>query len=249
MPADRLSNAQRVRKYLSDVAAGGAFLTALFSAITSLANEPVVERMTVGVVHVLRKQPDPAPLTEIERPLGTGFVVSKTDRCLIATAKHLFIAAPRDRIVIRLVLDNRMTGRTTRATIVQEDPKRDLALLEANKDFCLSNNPHVFPLFASPLMETKMGDEIIVIGHPGLDKGIQDYPIARSGIIASTAFTMDRLPVIILDMQAIGGYSGSPVIVRNNGYAVGVVGGPIKKAAGFTVATPISNNDILNQLK
>lgn len=188
-----------------------------------------------------QKEASPAPDW-----LGTGFFVNKGDRCIIATAKHLFTkAVDRNRLQIAVRSSVQVGMKLSRkATLVYEDPNRDMAFLDTSVD-CTKEKAHTFTI-ANPAEEGFTGDDVFLIGYPKVHPTvIFDTPILRAGVIASTDFTRSKSPLLLIDMFGVNGFSGSPVIKRN-GSVVGIHRGPDSqenRTAGFVFATRISPED------
>ena len=88
-------------------------------------------------------------------------------------------------------------------------------------------------------------ESAIIAGFPRLANEALDVPIVRRGAIASASVGLDEKPMILLDLFAVKGFSGSPVIVEKTGEVIGIVfgPGPIKRSKDFTFATPIAQSD------
>ncbi len=193
-------------------------------------------------------------IRETEKPqldmwLGTGFFVD--ERCTIATAKHLFNVANRERIIIRFIdPHNRKKAWTRSAKIIHEDPHKDIAFLRvsvSSGESCelgpmktLSLHPQTKDF--SPLS----GEPVFIAGFPRLGSGDLDLPIARRGIIASAEIKdAEGVPLLLLDLTGAPGFSGSPVVLERTGEAIGIVFGPghMKRSQDFEFATIITQKD------
>lgn len=181
--------------------------------------------------------------------LGTGFFVD--ERCTVATAKHLFNEANKERIIIRFIDPrNRQKAWTRRAKIIYEDPDKDLAFLQV---LVASGKPCELGLMkALPLhrhledFSSLSGETVFIAGFPKLGHGDLDLPIARRGIIASAEIKdADGVPLLLLDLTGAPGFSGSPVVLERAGQAVGIVFGPghMKRSQDFEFATIITQKD------
>lgn len=223
----------------------GLLLTGTSGFAQTIANVDL-NRMLDGIVHVGQTVPGPEKF-KIEKWLGSGFVVESRRACLIATGKHLFTKADKARIGVRSRFPaNRVKGFTTGAALRYEHPETDLAILDAAPSLCQVLSPYVFPLLNS-VDDVSIGDDVVLIGHPGILGHTADIPIARSGIIASTELNIETRKILLIDMFGSSGFSGGPVIHKKTGRAIGIHLGPGLKefrAAGFVVATPIISADV-----
>jgi S1-C subfamily serine protease len=181
--------------------------------------------------------------------LGTGFFVD--ERCTIATAKHLFKEADKERIVIRFIDPrNRQKAWTRRATIIYENPSKDLAFL---KVFVEGKKPCKLGLMKTLSLHRYVqdfsslsGETVFIAGFPKLGHGDLDLPIARRGIIASAEIKdAEGVPLLLLDLTGAPGFSGSPVVLERTGEAIGIVFGPghMRRFQDFEFATIITHKD------
>lgn len=230
----------------------GVTLSAAYAFQSYAAEKLSFGQVRSGVVRIVQKKPDPAPLGRdgIERWMGTGFVVESGARCLVATAKHLFEGSPRpiDRslLAIGFQTPNLRSLQFVTARIGHESPTGDLAILQVESGFCANAKPYVFPLLETLKEHVHASDEIAVIGYPNFTGNVRyPSPIYRRGYIGSTGHRI-RHPMLLLDLVAVPGHSGSPVILKATSHAVGVVSGFHKMPweTGFSWATPISRKDL-----
>jgi hypothetical protein len=68
-------------------------------------------------------------------------------------------------------------------------------------------------------------------------------------MIASTRFTHQKVPILVLDLTPAHGFSGSPVISEKIQRVVGIlIGSPLERSTtDFSVATPLAEADVGNE--
>jgi S1-C subfamily serine protease len=207
------------------------------------------EQLRKGIIHIGQQKQGSTSPTDIEKWLGTGFLVD--NQCTFVTAKHVVELGDKEHLVIRfqqpqhpeLVI-------TLPIKVIYEDPDKDLAFLRIDKignKPCLSGELHVFSLLQDLEWTSLVGEPVWIIGHPSIfgDKQI-DIPILRRGIIASTEIVDSHNgKLILLDLFGVPGFSGSPVILQKTGQVVGVIFGPgtTPRSTGFEWSTPITQKD------
>jgi S1-C subfamily serine protease len=130
--------------------------------------------------------------------MGTGFIV--TDDGYIVTANHVVDAKSTGTIV---VFPDPLMYRTCR--VVYSDPLHDIAVLKAE-----IANFEIVPVKVGKLSDSKIGDEVLVLGHP---QGI-GWLLAR-GIISSVKYDRDGFAYIFSDVATAPGSSGSPIFNMN----------------------------------
>ena len=131
---------------------------------------------------------------------GSGYVVSAEG--YVATNFH--VIAPGGKLGVR----TKRKGEFVSAPDVQlvlADPKSDIAILKCD--------PRVFPL--KPLLlgsakDAAAGEDIVVIGNPGVGGQILDYTITK-GIISNADRVMNDLHYLQTDAAVNPGNSGGPL--------------------------------------
>ena len=110
---------------------------------------------------------------------------------------------------------------------------------------CRTGDLQVLDISKNETMENMAGKEVFIIGHPTITQSNIDIPIVRQGSIASTEIKANNESMILLDLQGVPGFSGSPVIFKETGEVIGVVfgPGPTKRIFGFEWATQITESD------
>lgn len=199
-----------------------------------------------GLVHV--GQATAAGKADLDKWLGSGFVIDKN--CTIATAKHLFKDADRERIIVRFQLpQDRSKIRTLTARVLYEHPTIDLAFLQMispDREPCRSGLLRILPLASTPDLAVLGGEPVLIAGYPRLGPHQLDVPIVRHGIIASSEIERgEGHSILLLDLGGIPGFSGSPVLLEKTEEVIGVVygPGPIERSADLEWATPITRQD------
>lgn len=202
-----------------------------------------------GVVHI-----GVGEGAETDAYLGTGFFVS--EGCDILSAAHLFgrLSAPnRNRIMGRVQLPSGKRA-NARLRLLYLDAERDLALLDVASDDCTTSRHFTsyFRLWNSDAPPNAT-EPVLILGFPGLFDGEEgpgttiDVPSFRRGTIANSSIRDPRMPLLLLDLQSVPGYSGSPVILERTYEVVGYIFGPWKqrfRTFGFSWALPVSSSEI-----
>jgi S1-C subfamily serine protease len=229
------------------------FLVLLFSC-SNLAKKPDVSlsqensftRIRDGLVHI--GQAKEVGKTELEKWLGSGFFVDES--CTVATAKHLFKNADTNRLIIRFQLPKeRKKVRTVIAKILYEYPSKDIAFLTVQMPIgqpCKLGDLKPLPLNRQIDPDSLGGEIVLIAGFPVLGPEQFDVPIVRQGIISSVELTgVNGVPLLLLDLTGVPGFSGSPVILKRTGEVIGIVFGPglIKRSSNFEWATQITQSD------
>jgi hypothetical protein len=93
----------------------------------------------------------------------------------------------------------------------------------------------------------ELGDSVVIGGFPHVFDRVYPAPLLRRGIIASTRFTHQKVPILVLDLTPVHGFSGSPVISEKTKQIVGVYIGKPDGPSGtnFSVATPLAEVDVI----
>ena len=179
--------------------------------------------------------------------LGTAFLVD--DRCTVVTAKHAIENIPDGRLILRFLgAADRVFTHPAR---VIHTADVDLAFLKFGpetdqKRFCASIAAQPLAIHAGEERSRLTGRPVWVLGYPALEGAPpRDIPIVRRGIVASAELDWRGVPMLLLDLTGMPGFSGAPVILEETGEVIGVVYGPGRTERVFDVewATPLSADD------
>jgi S1-C subfamily serine protease len=216
-----------------------AFL-ALNSSYHALAQQ--IERISeieTRVVAICANKPDTRNI------VGTGFIAEGSG--VVVTADHVIFDEQKKRVHkdlfcgwptypeplwFRLQITKRFK---------QGENGRDIALLRIDAD----NRMRSFP-YLEIGDDFEVGDPILIIGFPFVFDKIYHWPLFRRGIIASTGYKYQNSRVMVLDLPAVEGYSGSPVFNLRTKRVVGIIrgGSAGRKEADFSVAVVIEKRDL-----
>ncbi len=183
------------------------------------------------------------------RWLGTGFLVDRD--CTVVAAKHIVQGAEREQLVVRFLHPTDPDAvRTFAARVIWEDPAKDVMLLRFGGErvarrLCRSELRPMRPAAGFDATELT-GRSVLVAGFPVLEgEQPRDLPILKRGLVASAEFTWDGIPMLLLDMTGVPGFSGSPVILEDTGEVVGIVFGPGRTRRQYDLewATPFTAED------
>lgn len=224
------------------------------AATTAARGSDLVPRIrrSLVVVGVAGPEEDEPRLSQ---RLGTGFIVDAD--CTILTARHVVADLGEQRLVVS---GRSADGRDyTAATDVRYvDPKQDLALLsvqavQGGELDCTVLGPPL-PLVPEPVTTRLLGAPIVVVGFPNLSHVLRverPIPVVRTGAVSAAGVrwtitegdaVFEDAPMVLLDMIAVPGFSGSPVVLVEEGQVIGVLLGPgvTPQAAGFVWASAVS---------
>jgi S1-C subfamily serine protease len=179
--------------------------------------------------------------------LGTGFIVTKHG--LVVTADHVIFNEQKNRVYKNLFCSwptypEPLWFRLSITKRFKQGAKgRDIALLQILPDSRVKSYP-----FLEIGDEFEIGDPVLITGFPLVFEKIYHWPLFRRGIIASTRYKYQDSRVIVLDLPAVDGYSGSPVFNLKNKKVVGIIkgGSAQRKGTGFSVAIVIEKTDLKN---
>lgn len=175
---------------------------------------------------------------------GTAFLVGP--RGLLATADHLLDDLSDDALKEIFVLRPTPPNITaSKATVVKRfktaDSTRDLAFLQIARK---ADDPDLpfFEIAAEP----QVGEDVFLVGYPLVFDKIYRWPLFRFGHVSSVKYFLRDSKVLVLDLNSVSGFSGSPVIRRSDGKVLGVQKGGAtgNKQADFSLATVLTTADL-----
>ena len=179
--------------------------------------------------------------------LGTGFIATKHG--LVVTADHVIFNEQKNRVYKNLFCSwptypEPLWFRLSITQRFKQGAKgRDIALLQILPDSRVKSYP-----FLEIGDEFEIGDPVLITGFPLVFEKIYHWPLFRRGIIASTRYKYQDNRVIVLDLPAVDGYSGSPVFNLRTKKVVGILkgGSAQRKGTDFSVAIVIEKTDLKN---
>jgi len=179
--------------------------------------------------------------------LGTGFIATKHG--LVVTADHVIFNEQKNRVYKNLFCSwptypEPLWFRLSITQRFKQGAKgRDIALLQIMPDSRVKSYP-----FLEIGDEFEIGDPVLITGFPLVFEKIYHWPLFRRGIIASTRYKYQDNRVIVLDLPAVDGYSGSPVFNLRTKKVVGILkgGSAQRKGTDFSVAIVIEKTDLKN---
>ena len=205
--------------------------------VTAVADDSVVGKLRRSVVKIGRVAPDRGFV-----PLGTGFFVD--DACTVATANHVVRGQGRFSVQPPPPEGGRQT--LAPATVLERFEQNDVAFLRVNVDEKTCRGYAHLPPPPSIRQRELNGAEVLIAGFPSLEGGLTTRtPVYRRGIVASGEFGVRAgdamVPMYLLDLTGIPGFSGSPVVLADSGQVIAVVHGPRKTERKFDLewAAPI----------
>jgi S1-C subfamily serine protease len=177
--------------------------------------------------------------------LGTGFIATKHG--LVVTADHVIFNEQKNRVYKNLFCSwptypEPLWFRLSITKRFKQGAKgRDIALLQIIPDSRVKSYP-----FLEIGDEFEIGDPVLITGFPLVFEKIYHWPLFRRGIIASTRYKYQDSRVIVLDLPAVDGYSGSPVFNLRTKKVVGILkgGSAQRKGTDFSVAIVIEKTDL-----
>ena len=198
-----------------------------------------IQDIETRVVAICSDKPDTKNI------LGTGFIATKHG--LVVTADHVIFDEQKNRVYKNLFCSwptypEPIWFRLSITKRFKQGAKgRDIALLQIIPDSRVKSYP-----FLEIGDEFEIGDPVLIIGFPLVFERIYHWPLFRRGIIASTRYKYQDSRVIVLDLPAVDGYSGSPVINLRNKKVVGIIkgGSAQRNGADFSVAVVIEKTDL-----
>ena len=226
---------------LSATARAVLWLTIPFVATASplavTAEESLVEKLRSAVVKIGRLDADRSFV-----PLGTGFFVDGA--CTIATANHVVRTSARVTVQAPAATGGRPLFGS--AEVLKRFEQNDIAFLQVDLGEKPCEGYGHLPPPARIRQRELNGAEVLIAGFPSLEGGLTTRtPVYRRGIVASGEFGVPsggtRVPMYLLDLTGIPGFSGSPVVLAESGEVIAIVHGPRRTERKFDLewATPL----------
>ena len=157
---------------------------------------------------------------------GTGFFVGEGGYVL--TSAHVLSALGEPVVKYRVMKAGKLEAVRARARVVRLDEASGLALLR----IATANRPPVVSLGNSRLVEA--GEEVVIIGHPGLDQDTLDYTLT-TGVVSKPRQLVEKRQYVHTNAAINPGSSGSPLFdSRGNVIGMVMLKGEIE-GAGFAV--------------
>ena len=144
---------------------------------------------------------------------GSGYFISE-DGFLVT---NLHVIADKQNFLLLREIDNKIVVKN--AVVLYSDDSYDLALLKTNDLFSNSNIISV-----NPDINLEMGDEIVYVGYPSvlITKGSE--PFTSQGIISQIKKDeYNNAKIVLFDITANPGSSGSAVIIKMTGELIGTL--------------------------
>ena len=196
--------------------------------------------------------------------IGTGFFIQDGERCTLLTAKHVLNPSnrpplDRDNLKVRMIYppDGDLLA-SFPVSVFYEDPQLDLAFLRVKESCGIGRDLQIQPLRIrqAPPSIADDGTPVTIVGYPAVGSGTDQVtgelfpqsifavPVVRRGHVASTEITSTPSfgQTMFLDLIAVSGFSGGPVILNATGEVIGVVFGRVTTDQGFgsNWATPVT---------
>ncbi len=165
---------------------------------------------------------------------GTGFVIKDG---ILATNKHVISNELMQHIQIHFPSALETDKGPYEAELLYEDEKLDIAFLKIK--------PVIQPLPSLESYSFKRGQEVIVIGNPGLEGGMVLENAVSSGVM-STQTTLNKNKYDQINISINPGNSGGPVL-NESGSVIGMVTLKANERDGIGFSIPIQ--DIASLLK
>ena len=179
--------------------------------------------------------PQPVSLADTVEKVRSGVVLIETTGCTESGTGTGFLVGPRHVVTVEHVvadharIDVKQRGkRVARATVIGQDPARDLALLRLDK-------PVAGHRFAFAQKAPRLGDEVAALGFP------LGYPLTLTkGTVSGVGRTIEiedvkRRGMIQTDTALNPGNSGGPLL-SSTGDVVGLVDAGDTSAEGISFA-------------
>ncbi len=168
---------------------------------------------------------------------GSGFVITKDG--FVATNYHVVAGSSKLTVTIQK-RDTRDKVELPGARIAAVDPDRDLCIIKlpaCPEDVGTDGKYRAAPVRVNG--EVRSGENVIVIGNPGMGSQLLDYTVTR-GIISNASRTLNKRKVIQTSAPVNPGNSGGPLF-DDSGNVLGVVTAKGLGVESVTFAVPVAD--------
>lgn len=171
---------------------------------------------------------------EFQQSRGSGFLV---DRDLLATNAH--VVGNRDDVNVRVFFPSAVPGERGphNGRVVFMNAQRDIALVRVKTDLDF--------LKLGDSDGLKKGEDIVVIGSPGLGNGLLENTVSK-GIFGTTVKQPGEGVYLHMSLAVNPGNSGGPAF-NDRGEVIGIVTAKGLKVEGVALCVPI--NDLKNAIE
>jgi len=179
---------------------------------------------TLTTAEIVAESESSVALIKGKESSGTGFLVGPG---LLATNSHVIDDEFMADLEVRFVSADESHKTPLKAELLYEDPERDLAFLAVNSD--------LKPLRVAKTYAFRKGEDITVIGNPGMGEGkVLENAISRG--VMSTKTQIDNKNYYQLGIAINPGNSGGPVF-DSSGRVIGVatLKSSKQEAMGFSI--------------
>ncbi len=193
-----------------------------------LAADPAIGGARLTTAQIVERWEPSVALIKGKTSSGTGFVVRQG---VVATNAHVIEGEFVSNLEVRFPSAPPDKQGPLPAELLYEDPKRDLAFLAVSS--------HLPAVEIAPTYKFVKGEDITVIGNPGLgDEIVLENAISR-GVLSSKT-VIDGQNFVQLSASVNPGNSGGPVF-DSAGRVIGVVTLKSTKAEALTFCIPLED--------
>lgn len=198
------------------------------AAVAGVIPAPAPAGRSLSTADVVAESDPSIALIRGKSSSGTGFLVSPG---LLATNAHVIDGEFVSNLEIRFPAAEGPRAGPARAELLYEDARRDLAFLAVKTDLPA--------LRVADAYTFRKGEEITVIGSPGLGDGVVLENAISRGVM-STRATLDGQPFYQLGIAVNPGNSGGPVF-DSSGRVIGVVTLKTEKQESLAFCVPVED--------
>ena len=176
-------------------------------------------------------------LISTDHSVGTGFLLQAK---IVATNKHVIVGADSEPIRVHFPSADERNRGPFAGRLLYQDPTKDLAFLYVDTD--------LNPLTLAQKYEFRRGQEVVVIGNPGVKNDLILKNAISKGVM-STETTIEGQPYYQLGISINPGNSGGPVLDAV-GEVIGVITLKAVNKEGLGFCIPLAQlQDALKALK